>query len=77
MNIANLDTATLDTVAKFFRTMQKAGADFTGPMQDRTKRRNLAEYLENGCPKVNNNGEVVTNQLPEGYDLARLILGDD
>ncbi|MBL7045009.1 MAG: hypothetical protein ISR98_00195 [Parcubacteria group bacterium] len=77
MDIANLDTSALDTAAKFFRTMQKAGANLTGPMQDRTKRRNFVEYLEKGCPKINDNGEVVTNQLPEGHELARLILGDD
>jgi len=76
-NIANLDTASLDTAAKFFRMMKKARVDFTGPMQSVAKRRNLAEYLQKGCPKANDNGEVVTSQLPEGHELARLILGDD
>jgi hypothetical protein len=76
-NIAHLDTASLDTASKFFRAMRKVGADFTGPMQSITQRRNLAEYLQKGCPKVNGNGEVVTNQLPESHELARLILGDD
>ena len=37
-SIAHLDTASLDTAAKFFRTMQKVGADFTGPVQSVTKR---------------------------------------
>ena len=76
-NIAHLDTAALDTAAKFFRTMQKAGANFTGPMQSIAQRRNLVAYLEMGCPKVDSNGAVVTPQLPEGKDLCRLILGDD
>ena len=76
-NIAHLDTTVLDTAAKFFRTMQKAGADFTGPMQSITQRRNLVSYLEMGCPKLGDNGGVVINQLPKGHKLARLILGDD
>jgi len=76
-NIAHLDTAALDTAAKFFRTMQKAGADFTGPLQSTAQRRNLVAYLEMGCPKVDGNGTVVTPQLPDGTDLCRLILGDD
>lgn len=76
-NIAHLDTAALDTAAKFFRTMQKAGANFTGPMQSIAQRRNLVAYLEMGCPKVDGNGAVVTPQLPEGTDLCRPILGDD
>ena len=73
--IAHLDTSVLDTVAKFFRVMQKAGADFTGPMQSISKRRNLVSYLEMGCPKLGDNGELLT--LPEGHELARLILGND
>lgn len=76
-NIAYLDTTALDTAAKFFRTMQKAGVDFTGPMQNTTKRANLAAYLALGCPKVNADGMVVNPTLPEGVDLARLILGND
>lgn len=76
-NIAHLDTTVLDTAAKFFRTMLKAGADFTGPMQSTTKRANLAEYLALGCPKVNADGMVVKPTLPEGVDLARMILGND
>jgi hypothetical protein len=38
---------------------------------------NLLEFIQMGCPKVKTTGEVVTNQLPEGHELARLILGDD
>lgn len=78
MNIANLDTATVDTVAKFLRTMKKAEADFTGPMQSVAQRRNLVAFLNAGCPKINfDEGSVVQSTLPEGEELARLILGDD
>lgn len=76
-NFANLDTTVFDTVAKFFRTMKKAGADFTGPMQSVAKRRNLVAYLEAGCPKINTNGIVVQPTIPEGEAMTRLILGDD
>lgn len=75
-NIAHLDTSALDTAAKFFRTMQKAGADFTGPMQDTKQRRNLVTYLQMGCPKVNDNGEMMMPELPRGEGLCRDILGD-
>jgi len=76
-NIAHLDTSSLDTAAKFFRIMLKAGANFTGPMQNVAQRCNLVAYLEMGCPKIDGNGEIATLQLPEGTDLAHLILGDD
>jgi hypothetical protein len=76
-NIAHLDTTVLDTAAKFFRTMLKAGADFTGPMQSTTKRSNLVAFLALGCPKVNAAGVVESPTLPEGVDLVRLILGND
>ncbi|MFZ2252832.1 MAG: hypothetical protein WAW13_01505 [Minisyncoccia bacterium] len=76
-NIAHLDTTTLDTAAKFFRTMRKAGADFTGPMQSITQRANLVEYLKLGCPKVDATGVVTTPSLPGGADLARILLRDD
>ena len=78
-NIAHLDTAVLYTAAKFFRTMQKAGADFTGPMRHLTQRRNLVAYLKMGCPKVDNDGKIIAPDWlwPEGEDLCRLILGDD
>lgn len=64
--IAYLNTAALDTAAKFFRVMQTAGVDFTGPMQSVAKRRNLADYLQMGCPKIDTN-----------EDLYRLVFGDD
>ena len=80
-NIAHQNpTAVLDTVAKFHRLLTKEGVTMehiSGPNNSVVKRRNLAEYLKTGCPKVNGNGEVVTNQLPEGHELAHLILGDD
>lgn len=78
-NIAHPDpAAVLDTAAKFFRVMLKAGAsfsDFTPPMQSVAKRRNLVEYLKLGCPKVRDDATLST--APSGYDLARQILGDD
>lgn len=74
-SIAHLDTTALDTAAKFFRTMQKVGADFTGPVQSVTKRQNLAAYLALGCPKVDGNGVIDTTPTPES--LARLFLGAD
>ena len=70
----------LDTVAKFHRLLAKEGVGpdhINTPNNSVVKRRNLADYLKKGCPKVNDNGEVVTNQLPEGHELAHLILGDD
>jgi len=70
----------LDTVAKFHRLLAKEGVGpdhINTPNNSVLKRRNLADYLKMGCPKVNDNGEVVTNQLPEGHELAHLILGDD
>jgi hypothetical protein len=70
----------LGTVAKLIRLTEKEDVEWSHwqhPTNDVTARRNLAEYLQKGCPKVNDNGEVVTNQLPEGHELACLILGDD
>ncbi|MDP3955701.1 MAG: hypothetical protein Q8Q18_00435 [bacterium] len=70
----------LGTVAKLIRLTEKEDVEWSHwqhPTNNVTARRNLAEYLKKGCPKVGDNGEVVTNQLPEGHELARLILGDD
>ena len=70
----------LGALAKVFRTSEKEGvvwSHWQRIIDNRTARCNHAEYLKLGCPKVKGNGEVVTSQLPEGYDLARLILGDD
>lgn len=71
-------TAVLDGTAKFFRVMANAGVPFsafTAPMQSVAKRKNLAEYLTLGCPKVDGNG--VINTTPSEHDLARLILAKD
>ncbi len=71
-------TAVLDTVAKFFRTMTKAGASmeaFVPPMQSVTKRQNLVHFLSLGCPKVDGSGVIDTT--PTSQDLAKLILGLD
>lgn len=71
----NLSNA-LDFVAKFHRVMEKAGVDlskFQLPINNRTARRNLAEYLNMGCPKVKGNLVMPANS----YDLVRNILGKD
>lgn len=75
-NIANLDTAALDTPAKFLRAMKEAGADFTGPMQDPVQRANLVDFLKQGCPKVV--VPLIAKQPPllEGMDFVRTVLGD-
>jgi len=70
----------IGTLAKLIRLTEKGDVEWSHwqhPTNDVTARRNLAEYLQKGCPKVNDNGDVVTSQLPEGHELARLILGDD
>ncbi|MDP3988977.1 MAG: hypothetical protein Q8P93_01960 [bacterium] len=64
----------LGTVAKLIRLTQKEDVEWSHwkhPTNNPKARRNLAEYLKKGCPKV------VTKQFPECYNLARLILGDD
>jgi hypothetical protein len=66
----------LDFVAKFHRVMEKAGVDrskFQLPINSRTARRNLAEYLNMGCPRVKGGLVMSANN----YDLARTILGKD
>lgn len=66
----------LDFVAKFHRVMEKAGVDRSKlqlPINNRTARRNLAEYLDMGCPRVRGGLVVPANN----YDLARTILGKD
>lgn len=65
---------------KLLRTHEDEGvtmAHWQKPINDIRARRNHAEYLKMGCPKVNPDGSVVQSTLPEGEDLARLILGDD
>ena len=73
-------TAALDTAAKFFRLLTRQGVElshFDRPNNSTMARGNLAEYLKMGCPKIDSNGEIVTPTLPDGEDLACLILGDD
>jgi hypothetical protein len=67
----------LNAAAKILRVLYEAGCDFSGPMKSPQKRNNLARYLSLGCPAFDANGIVRTGILPEGYDLARLILGAD
>ncbi len=69
----------LDKTAKFFRVMEKAGVPWGSyqlPINNRTARRNLAEYLQMGCPKVKTDGQIVVAPATD-YDLARTILGKD
>jgi len=66
----------LGTVAKLIRLTEKEDVEWSHwqhPTNNVTARRNLAKYLKKGCP--NDNGGVTTNQLLEGHELARLILG--
>jgi hypothetical protein len=69
----------LDKTAKFFRVMERAGVPWESyqlPINSRAARRNLAEYLLMGCPKVNKDGQVAVTPAND-YDLARTILGKD
>lgn len=48
-------TSALDTAAKWFRTMLKAGASLPQlmlPIDNKEARTNLVEYLAAGCPKI-------------------------
>jgi len=70
----------LGTVAKLIRLTEKEDVEWSHwqhPTNNVAARQNLSEYLQKGCPKVNDNGEVVTSQLPEAHEPTRLILGDD
>lgn len=70
----------LGTIAKLLRLTENLGVEWSHwlhPTNNKTARKNLAEYLKLGCPKVNADGMVVNPILPEGVDLARMILGDD
>lgn len=70
----------LGTVAKLIRLTEDGNVQWSHwqyPTNNVTARENLAKYLRQGCPNFTKKGEVVTNQLPEGHELARLILGDD
>jgi hypothetical protein len=76
MKIAHLDTTVLDNAAKFFRVMGNAGADFTGPMQDKRKRANLVRFLQRGCPEVDELGAVHPT-VPASMAVAKALLGDN
>lgn len=72
---------TLDTFAKYVRVMEKAGVNFdqfTLPINNRAARRNLADFLKAGCPKltVPADGTSPTTDTT-GYKLAAAILGKD
>ena len=65
---------------KLLRTHEDEGvtmAHWQKPINDIRARRNHAEYLKMGCPKVNPDGTVTQPTLLEGEDFARLILGVD
>ncbi|USN94940.1 MAG: hypothetical protein H6791_00735 [Candidatus Nomurabacteria bacterium] len=67
-------------MAKLIRLTEKEGIDWSHwqhPTNNPVARRNLAEYLRRGCPKLGDNGEVIQTCFPEGHELALLILGDD
>lgn len=72
--------AILGTMGKFTANLHHRGVTpemIYAVNRNASKTDNLAHYLKRGCPQINDNGEVVKNQLPEGHNLARLILGDD
>lgn len=66
---------------KLLRTHEDEGvtmAHWQKPIDDINARRNHAEYLKAGCPRIDfDKGTVVQSTLPESEGLARLILGDD
>lgn len=67
----------LGTVAKLIRLTDVEWSHWLHPTNNVNARRNLADFLAKGCPKITDNGEIVTPTLPDGEDLCRLILGDD
>lgn len=67
----------LGTMAKLLRLTGVEWSHWLYPTNNVEARRNLADFLEKGCPKITNNGEIVTPTLPEGEELCRLILRDD
>ena len=59
--IATLSDA-LDTAAKFFRVMEREGVErshYQHPIDSRTARRNLADFLKKGCSDIQVVGEFV------------------
>lgn len=77
--VASLDPSdVLDKTAKLFRVMEKEGVSWKSwqhPINNKAARRNLAEYLNLGCPKMKE-GQIVVASAND-YDLARTILGKD
>ncbi len=76
-NIANLSdqAAVLDSVAKFFRVMSKAGLtveDLTQPIQSIKKRNNLVQFFKSGCPTVKEDGSVKSIIPPKSQVLRRI-----
>jgi hypothetical protein len=67
----------LGTMAKLIRLADVEWSHWLHPTNNVKARRNLTVYLQMGCPKIDSNGGIVTPALPEGEELARLILGDD
>jgi len=79
MKFANLiKNADLDSLAKLWRKLGNAKIDLTPIMQSPAKFRNFQVFVEAGFPKIDfTKSAVVEFTLPEGEELARLILGDD
>jgi len=75
----------LDTFAKLVRVIEKEGVaweDLIRPINNLTARRNLAEYLQAGCPKmpvapVPDKVVQTSVPLPDAYLAAAKILGQD
>ena len=72
---------TLDTFAKYVRVMEKAGVNFdqfTLPINNRAARRNLADFLKAGCPKLTIKADGTAPSADMTcYKLASAVLGED
>jgi hypothetical protein len=68
------DQKMIDALAKFVRLLNETGADISPFMRKKSARENFAEFARLGFPKINGSGVVISSP-PEGYALARLILG--
>jgi len=72
---------TLDTFAKYVRVMERAGVNFnqfTLPINSRTARRNLADFLKAGCPKLTIKADGTAPSADMTcYKLASAVLGED
>lgn len=70
----------LGKIAKLVRLTEKEGVEWSHwqlPIDNIAARLNFVEYLRMGCPKVNENGEIITNQPLDNSKLAHLILHED